>query len=160
MWLGTCTFPPMTQAQADPWLAALMQCQGMLNAFQLGDPMKASPRGTPLGTPVVNGSIAMVAGGIVLYSQGWTPSQTNLLLPGDYLQVGYRLHRVLDVVTSDSSGKAPINIWPSLREVPAGNEPIITTNPLGLFRLASNKGTWSSDYSKLTRLSFQISEYR
>jgi hypothetical protein len=160
MWSGTCTLPPLTQIQADEWISALMQMQGMTNACQLGDPLKTSPRGIVHGTPVVDGSIAVVAGGITLPTMGWTPSQINLLLPGDYLQVGYRLHRVLDAVISDSSGKAAINIWPSLREVPTGGEPIITSNPVGLFRLATNKGTWSSDFTKLTRLSFQISEFR
>jgi hypothetical protein len=160
MWSGTATLPPLTQAQANPWKAALLQLQGISNALQLGDPMGATPHGIVQGTPVFDGSIAVVAGGITLYTMGWTPSQLNLLLPGDYLQIGYRLHTVLDAVVSDSSGKAPINIWPSLREVPPNNEPIITTNPVGLFRLAANKVTWSSDFTKLTHLSFQVQEYR
>src|ERR1700733_12781504 len=67
---GTATYPALTQKQADPVLAALMQCQGMLNAFQLGDPLKTSPRGVVQGSPVVDGSIAVVAGGQVLYTAG------------------------------------------------------------------------------------------
>ncbi len=160
MWSGTATLPPLTQLQADEWISALMQLQGMSNAFQLGDPMKTSPRGSALGTPTANGAISMVAGGQTLYTQGWAASHTNLLLPGDYLQIGYRLHRVLDAVISDSSGKAPISIWPSLREAPLNGEAIVTTNPVGLFRLAANKGTWSSDSTSLTHLSFQFQEYR
>jgi hypothetical protein len=159
-WSGTATLPPLTQAQANPWKAALMQMQGMANAFQLGDPMGATPKGTVHGSPVVDGSIAVVAGGQVLPTMGWTPSQLNLLLPGDYIQVGFRYYTVLDEVISDSNGKAEINIWPSLREVPIGGQGIVTNNPVGLFRLANNKITWSADYTKLTRLSFQIQEYR
>jgi hypothetical protein len=160
MWSGTATLPPLTQKQFDPWKAALMQLQGMSNAFQLGDPMKSSPSGIVQGTPVVDGSVPVIGGGITLYTKGWTPSQINLLLPGDYLQVGYRLHTVLDEVISDSSGKASINIWPSLREVPLDGEAIVTNNPVGLFRLATNKGSWSADYTKLSHLSFQFQEYR
>jgi hypothetical protein len=157
---GTATLPPLTQTQADAWISALMQMQGMSNAFQLGDPLKKTPRGSALGAPTADGSIAMVAGGQVLYTKGWTASQLNLLLPGDYLQIGFRLHRVLDAVISDSSGKSAINIWPSLREVPVNGQALVLTNPVGLFRLASNKGAWSSSVDHLTHLSFQFQEYR
>jgi hypothetical protein len=159
-WSGTGTLPPLTQRQADAWLSALMQLQGMSNAFQLGDPLKATPSGKVQGTPVVDGSIPAGAGSQVLHTTGWTASQINLLLPGDYLQIGYRLHRVLDAVISDSAGKAAINVWPSLREVPQNGAAIITDNAVGLFRLTNNKNTWSADASKKTRLSFQFQEYR
>jgi hypothetical protein len=160
MWSGTLTLPPLTQGQADAWISALMEMRGMANAFQIGDPMKRVPSGSVSGVPVVDGSITVAAGGQTLYTKGWTASKFRLLLPGDYLQVGYRLHRVLDGVNSDSSGKAPINIWPSLREVPSDGESIVLSNPQGLFRLATNKRTWSSDYKRLTHLSFPIVEYR
>jgi hypothetical protein len=157
---GTATYPPLTQKQADPVLAALMQCQGMLNAFQLGDPLKTSPRGVVQGSPVVDGSIPVVAGGQVLHTTGWSATKSGLLLAGDFIQVGFRLHRVLDSVNSDNNGKAPINIWPSLREIPVANTPIITSNAVGLFRLASNKGTFSSGVDGLTHISYQFMEYR
>jgi hypothetical protein len=160
MWSGTATLPPLTQKQADAWISALMQMQGMANAFQLGDPLKKSPRGSALGTPVADGSIAMAAGGKTLFTENWNTLQTGLLLPGDYLQIGFRLHRVLDEVISDNNGKAPINIWPSLREVPVNGEPLVLNSPVGIFRLANNKGTWSSGVDLLTHLSFAFTEYR
>lgn len=160
LWTGTATLPPLTQAQFDPWKAALMQCQGMSNAIQLGDPMKATPRGNPQGTPVVSTSAAMVAGQITLPTQGWTPSTGNLLLPGDLIQIGYRLHVVLDEVISDANGDATLNAWPSLREIPVGGETVTTSNCVGLFRLAANSGTWSTDYTRLTSLSFKFQEFR
>lgn len=161
MWSGiTCTLPPLTQPQADDWISFLMECRGMANAFQLGDPLKKKPRGAVSGVPVVDGSVAVIAGGQTLFTKGWTPSKSRLLVPGDYLQVGFRLHRVLDPVDSDGSGKAAVSIWPSLREVPTDGETIVLNNPVGLFRLASNKRTWSEDYTGLTRLSFQAQEYR
>lgn len=160
MWSGTVTLPVLTQAQADNWISFLMEMRGMANAVQIGDPMKASPRGVPSGTPVVDGSVSMVAGGKILATTGWTASTNNLLQPGDYIQAGFRYHRVLDVVNSDSSGKAQISIFPSLREVFPNGQPVITSNPVGLFRLGSNQRTWSTDYTGLTRLSFKILEFR
>jgi hypothetical protein len=152
------TLPPLTQAQADAWIAALMQCQGMTNAIQIGDPLKITPRGNPVGAPTVDTSQAMAAGTNVLYTYGWQASSTSLLLPGDYLQIGFRIHRVLDQVNSGGDGKAAINIWPSLRETPSGV--VITSNAKGLFRLANNKNTWSADYTLLSSISFDVIEYR
>jgi hypothetical protein len=160
MWSGTVTLPPLTQVQADTWISALMECRGMALAIQIGDPMKSSPRGNPLGTPICPATPVDSFGSQVLHTVGWTPGKFGHLLPGDYLQVGYRYHRVLDIVSSDGSGAAAISVWPSLREAPAASAPIILANPRGLFRLGTNKRTWSSDVSRTTRISFPISEYR
>lgn len=160
LWSGKATLPQLTQVQADGWLAALMQLGGMTNAFMLGDPLKKTPRGSALGAPAVDGSIAMSAGGSTLYTYGWTASQNGLLLPGDYLQAGYRLYRVLDAVNSDSNGKAAISVGPSLREVPANGTPLVLNNAKGLFRLADNKVTWSADYTRLSSITITFMEYR
>lgn len=161
MWSGTMTLPPLTQAQADAWISALMECRGMANAIQIGDPLKTHPAGAAGGAPVVNASGgAMAIGTTTLYTHGWTPSKFRVLLPGDYVQIGYRFHRNLDVVNTDSSGNAVLSLFPSLREVPTDGEVLILNNPRGLFRLAQNKRTWSSDVTRLTRMSFPILEYR
>lgn len=159
-WTGTFTLPSLSQQQADLWLSALLQCRGMKNAFLIGDPLKKVPRGSAAGVPAVDGSAAMSAGSIVLPTAGWATSRANLLLPGDYIQVGYRLHRVLDPVNSDANGKASIAICPSLREIPQSGQLLVTQQPKGLFRLANNNNSWSADFTKLTNLSFQIAEYR
>lgn len=162
MWSGTLTMPPLEQALADNWIAFLMELRGMTNAFQLGDPLKQTPRGTPSGTPVVNNSLnnGNLAMSQALGTSGWTASATNLLLPGDYIQVGYRLYRVLDAVNADGSGNAMISIWPSLREVPTNSANVITSNTQGLFRLASNDRAYSFDITKLTHISFPFQEFR
>jgi hypothetical protein len=162
MWSGTATLAPLTVAQADDWEAFLMQLRGMSFAFQMGDPLKQTPRGTPSGTPQVdntqNGNNVAMSQSIG--TKGWTASTGNLLLRGDYIQVGYRLHRVLDAVTSDSNGNAVISIWPSLREQPTDSSNVITTGTQGLWRLAGPQRTWSFDVTQLTRISFKFQEYR
>jgi hypothetical protein len=159
---GTITLPTMTQEQADNWIAFLMELRGMANCFLIGDPMKTTPRGHVQGFPVVSMTTTgtNAVGSTTLYTRGWTPNQYRLLLPNDCMQIGYRLHRVLDVVDSDEYGNAQINIWPSIRDVLTDGEAITLNNPQGLFRLATNKRTWSSDYTQLTNLSFQILEFR
>lgn len=162
MWSGTLTLPPLTQYQADEWTSFLMELRGMANCFMLGDPFKPTPRGFVRGIPTANtpNSGVNVVGSPTLATQGWTPNQFALLLPGDYVQVGNRLHRVLDTVNSDGSGLATFQIWPSLREQPANNSTIVLNHPKGLMRLAQNKRTWSVGQSRTTRISIPFIEFR
>jgi hypothetical protein len=173
MWTGKVTLPPLVQTDAANWIAFLMQLRGMQNAFQLSDPMWQAPLGQPYGsTPVVNNGLSspLNNGGnptmsTTLGTSGWQANTSGLLLPADYIQVGYRFYRVLDNVTSDSSGNALINVWPSLRENHANGTAIITganggPAPMGLFRLAANERNFSFDITRLTNLSFNFQEWR
>lgn len=163
MWSGTMELPPLKQTQADQWIAFLMECRGMANAFQLGDPAKpVGPLGAAGSAPVVDGAVATnnAAMATTLFTRGWKPNSLRLMGPGDYLQLGYRLHRNLDWVSSDASGRAQLNLWPSLREQPADGAALVLNKARGLFRLATNKRTWNADFTRLTRISFQVMEYR
>lgn len=157
-WEGTFTLPPLLKSVAPSWIAFLMQLRGMSFAFQIGDPSQQLPLGNPQGTPVCSaGNYSMSQ---VLVTHGWTANAAGVLLPGDYIQIGYRLHRVLDTVNADSGGNATFNVWPTLREAPATNTAIVTEFTQGLFRLSANDVTWSTDFTRLTHLSFKFKEYR
>ena len=137
-WLqGRVSFPPMTRYASDMWSSFIMQCRGQSKAFMLGDPKAKLPKGCAMGSPVVNGASQT---GYSVITRNWSASVTSLLLAGDYIQIGYRMYKVLDNVTSDSSGNATLNIWPNLRDLPADGTTIQTRNCKGLFRLKSNNG--------------------
>jgi hypothetical protein len=162
-WSGTMTLPPLNVKEANVWSSFLMQCRGMANCFYLSDPMRQAPTGCIDGdsNPVVDLSFgALVAGSQSLYIRGLKPNTFGLLLPGDNIQIGNRLHRVLFPANSDSNGKCSFQIAPSLREAPTDGEAVIVKNAAGLFRLATNKITWSADVSFLSRMSFAVIEYR
>lgn len=159
LWGMMVTYAPLnTATEAPPFLAWLLQMRGMSRAVQMAPPEYQGPNGSPSGTPLVNG--AQVAAATTLVTNGWTPNTFGLLLPYDCIQIGFRLHRVLDTVNSDAEGNASFEIWPSLREDVATAAPVIIDNPLGLFRLAQNKRNWSTDQTKFTHLSFGLTEYR
>jgi hypothetical protein len=158
LWGMMLTYAPLTALQAAPLLAWLLQMRGMARAVQLAPPEYTGPQGSPSGSPVIIAETP--AASTSLATSGWPVSTAGLLKPFDCIQIGYRLHRVLDTVTSDSSGHATFEIWPSLREDASPSTPIIYTNPVGLFGLAANKRNWSADYTKLTHLSFPLVEYR
>lgn len=155
---GTFSLPPLTQAQADEWISALMLLRGPLNAFQIGDPLKKSPRGNPKGAPVVNGVVTATSNSIT--TRGWQASRIGVLQPGDYVQVGYRLYRSLVRVDTDASGDATFPVFPSVREDMADGVTIGLSKTKGLFRLVNNQNKWSTDYTRLSALSCQFVEYR
>lgn len=162
-WMGTITLPPLTQNQTDLWECFLAECRGIMNPFLLGDPRKSGPRGTLHSSkPVVDLSTAVTnnAGTTKLATRGWTANNFGLLLPNDYIQIGYRLHKNINPVNSDASGKAVLDIWPSLREQPTDGQQVILANPQGLFCLGDNKRGYSAEYTGLTKMSIPVMEYR
>ena len=136
-WEGQVSFRPMARYGFDMWTAFLAQCRGQSNAFAIGDPKARLPKGRALGAPVVNGAAQT---GYSLLTRGWVASITSILLPGDFIQIGYRLYKVLSPVNSDASGNAALAVWPNLRDQPADGTAIQTRNCKGLFTLKNNSG--------------------
>lgn len=133
--LAEVALPIQSKDEAGAWRAFLCSLQGVKGTFMLGDPLNTSPQGTAPGAPKVDGASQT---GRELATKGWTASQEGVLLAGDWIQVGQRLHMVLVDADSDGSGDATLDICPALRESPADNDTIITENAKGLFRLTSN----------------------
>ena len=138
-WEGQVSFPPMTRYSHDAWSAFLSQCRGESNAFMLGDPKAKLPKGSALGSPQVRGD---GQSGYALNTRGWNPGIASVLLFGDFIQIGYRLYKVLDAANSDGSrdGLATLAIWPPLRDLPADGTSIIARQCKGLFKLKNNNG--------------------
>jgi hypothetical protein len=161
-WELDVQLPPLTSAQIGAWRAWFAALRGKANIFAIGDRLGKTPTGTPSGAPVcVTSSTENQATANYIYTQGWTVSTNNLLLPGDYLQIGHRLHIVAGVtaINSDASGLATIEIWPSLRETASGVA-VQTSNCTGLFRLADNKRQFSENVTRLFGLTFKAIEAR
>lgn len=151
--------PPMTrEGGGDDWSAFLMQARGQVNAFLLGDATSKQPRGSNLttgATPLINGANQV---GYTLMTKGWVPNAQGVLKRGDWIQIIYRLHKVLDDVNADASGNATIAIWPPIRESPADGSTLTTTNTVGLFRLASNTNKFSINEASIFGFNFNIRE--
>jgi hypothetical protein len=161
MWTATLTLPSQSEVDVSPWKAFLGELRGMQNPMLLSDPLHLVPAGNPLGAPAIPATVVDTAGSIVLHVTGFTPNTYGNLLRGDYFQVGYRLHMIVGQdVDADASGNATMSIWPSLREAPTANAPIILDSPAGLFGLSANKRGWSSDYSGYSKISIPCMEYR
>lgn len=149
MWIAEVSLPPMTRAQAEPWVALLASLNGREGSFLLGDTANLAPRGAGTGTPLVNGASQA---GAALVTDGWTAGVTGILKAGDWLQLGSgssaRLYKVLADVNSNGSGQATLDIWPKLRSSPADNAAITISSPMGRFMLADDID-WTIDEQKI-----------
>jgi hypothetical protein len=152
---ASISMPALTHAQAQQWIAFLMSLRGQANVFQFGDPLAAVPRGSALGTPLVDGAGQT---GYLVATKGWTASAAGVLLPGDWIQIGYRIYRTLAIATADGAGKLVLSIWPQLRESPADGAAITLTNTKGLWRLMENARKWSITGSRMYGMQFNIRE--
>jgi hypothetical protein len=128
------TVAPCKWAQAAAWAAFIAKLKGPFGTFLIGNKL-ATTRGVATGTPTVFTTVA--SGSEIIYTTGWTPSTANILREGDYIQIGSRLYQVLKDVPSDINGRADLDVFPSVREALTAGQTIITSNPVGLFRLDS-----------------------
>lgn len=162
-WEADLQLPPMKGARAAEWEAFLASLQGRRRCFLLGDPDRATPRGAIGGSPVADsaGSPSVnLARTETLYIRGADANVSNWLRAADYIQLGTgtssRLHKVLQDVSTDSSGYATIPIWPGLYSDIADGATVTVTNAKGAFRLATNDAGWQSDAAKIYGFAFSV----
>jgi hypothetical protein len=137
IWTAHATLPPMNQQSFAPWLGFIHDCQGQANVFQLSLAQNPHPQTTGSsnkGKPIVTGTNPPMTN--TLTTSGWPASTFRVLMPGDYIQLGYRLYMITDQANSDSSGNCTLQVTPSLRETPTAGESVILNSPKGLFRMA------------------------
>ena len=155
-WEATITLPKMTADTVGAWRAFLAQCRGSLNVFALRDSANKGIAADEIGTPAVSGVNAAMSR--TLNIKGFPAGAARLLLPGDYLQLGRRLHRVLEQVDADDNGNGTAAIWPSIREAAADGDTIIFDKPTGLFRIMDNRRSTLTDETLLTGITFKAIE--
>lgn len=159
-WAISFNLPSITsRAVASEWIAFGAAMEGKYNRFLFGDPLGRAPRGVATGSPVVDG---LGQTGNTLITKGWTISTNNILMKGDYIQIGTglsaKLHMVIENANSDGSGVATLNIVPALRASPADGAAIIVNNARGVFKFTQNSFSWSASPGPVYRLSFDAVE--
>jgi hypothetical protein len=163
MWTGQFELPPMSRAEAAPWVAALTSLNGIEGTFCFGDPAWATPRGTATGTPLVKGASQT---GYDLITDGWT-ANIEALKRGDWLQIGLgssaRLYQVVNDANTGTNLLTYSNLftnaaWSKTLYSGAGTAPVVTAGYFGpygqpAFRLQANAGgSGGSDYSGIQQV--------
>lgn len=140
---ASVSYPFMPNAIARPWRVALMLLRGKLNVFQLGDPLNLGPQNAGAAAGTVTGS-GQTGYALITSSSG--------LLPGDWIQLGLRLHHVTSV------GGGNLTIWPPIRESPVDGTALTIANTRGLFRLTKNSTKIIVDEERFSSITFEIEE--
>ena len=152
----------MVRAEAEGVIAFLAKLNGREGTFLMGDPDGKTPRGAAAqapGTPLVKGA---GQSGTTLVIDGAPAGTSGYFRAGDYVSLGSglttRLYKVLEDADSDGSGTVTLTLWPSLRASPADNAPVVVSNTLGLWRLASDERAWEADAARLYGIGFTALE--
>ena len=135
-WTATIEFRNISLADARLLKAFMASLRGMSGRFYLGDYAHKIPAGTAAGTPRVKGASQT---GSTLLTDGWSPNQTALLVPGDYVAVNGELKIITATCSSNGSGEATITFEPPLRTSPIDVAPIITSQPTCTMRLVDDE---------------------
>lgn len=159
-WLeADIVLPPMARTDAAAWITFLTALNGREGTFLMGDPMGTSPQGNWGGSPKVFGAHAVQVKTIAM--DGFTAS-TGTVTGGDWIQRGSgtttHLHMVTKSATADGSGLLTLEIWPRLRVALADNDTFVTADTVGIWRLASNRRSWSLREASSYGLRFSAEE--
>jgi len=83
-------------------------------------------------------------------TSGWDPSETDVLLPGDYIEIeGSELKIVTSSVSSDANGEAIINFDPPIRTSPSNLSSVVRTNCKATMLLDTDESRWDTNNAGL-----------
>ena len=162
-WEASVSIPPVRKDLAEEWIAFLISLKGPVGTFYLGDPNMATPRGTiSAGALVTLASAASAGDETVALTKSGGPEKSNVLLPGDYIQIGTdssrTLHKVLNTVDWDANGAGTADIWPHIRGTVASGTSVVHQSTTGKFRLTSGLTSWSINNASTYGISFDAVE--
>jgi len=152
------TYGVMNRSMFMPVWAFLLKQKGSFESFTFIDPSTATPQGIATGTPLVVG--AHTAGDETIATDGWTASQTGILLAGDVLKFGghNQVYHLTDDADSDGAGASTLSIYPPLEEALANNESITVNDVPYTVKLVGDISERKTSAPSLIRYSFECRE--
>lgn len=145
-WEADVTLVAMKRDKYEIWNSFLMELDGPVGTFLMGDPNGSLPRGTARfnqGAPLVKGG---GQSGNTLLIDGLPVATPGFLLKGDYFQHGTgastRLYKLLRDVATNGDGEATLTFWPALRVSPADDDVVVLRNAKGIWSLTRPMHEW------------------
>ena len=151
-WRVKLTYRNITAADKAVMKAWLVQLNGQQHRFTLHD-HSLIQRGSFGGTPLVAGAGQT---GSTLSVNG-VSNVTNWIRAGDMFEVDGAL-KMQTIDATSSGGAVTLTFVPRIVSAPPNSDPIVTSNPSGLFMLASPTVQWSNAPNDLSNLSFDAIE--
>jgi len=146
-WAGVFTLMPDTHGGDLGALLGWLALVGKTESFFAFDPSHQTPK---LG--IVNGLLIDGAAqqGRSLAVKGGPVSTSNVLMAGDYVQVGTQYFRLTRDLDTDIAGKGTLSVWPAIRTSPAADAPVITDHPTIVARITSPIPEETTVYTRIT----------
>jgi len=144
-WEAEVTIRPLTHTEAKTFNAFISSCKGSLGTFKMGNPLDITS--VPATATLQNAHDAGSDGLRVAFAD------SRRISVGDYISISNHLYLVLG--RTSIGGGEKLDIMPSLRISAVQGQLIEATEPVGLWRLASNQTEW--DVSKSGHYSFTFS---
>ena len=135
-WMVSMQFEKLKRSEIASLEAFIAQLRGQANRALLWHHARENPRGSSPGAPLVNGAGQT---GSSINTDGWTASQSGILLKGDLFEFGGELKRMVVDADSDVSGESTLVFEPPIRVSPVDNAIITTVKPTAKFMLADNR---------------------
>jgi len=145
-WEAEVTIRPLTHTEAKTFNAFISSCKGSLGTFKMGN---------PLDVKTVDNATAVFQSA---HSEGDNAINVSFtgsarILVGEYISIANHLHLVLN--RTAVGGGESLDIIPPLRQSAVTGQTVVTDEPVGLWRLASNQTEWN--VSKNLHYSFTFS---
>lgn len=135
-WVMNVSLPDSLHVAAAAREAFIASFRGQVNWVSLWHFVRARPRGTMRGTPVLVGAHAQGASALSITSG----TAGSTLLAGDMLGVGGLLCMVQSDVTLDGSGAGSVPLVNRLRAGQSNGAAVTWDKPAALFRLLDHAG--------------------
>lgn len=148
-WSFTLELRRLTREEIQIAQGFFLTLEASLGLFRMHDPAARLPLGTATGTPVL--AATADPGDRTLSISGFTPSVSNILRAGDWIQIGDQLAKVVADTSSNASGVAAVTIWPKVMVEVASGQPVTVREAKGLFRFTTQLPEWTSDSSERGR---------
>lgn len=144
----------MKTADRAELIAFLMKLNGQQHRVNL--PFHAlDNQGAFGGTPLVAGASQT---GTSINIDGCSNSITDWMKAGDVFSFNGEMKVATADADTDGSGTTTLNFYPRIRTAPADNTAIETSNPTGVFMLASNSNSWTYRPHKFSDFSISFVE--
>lgn len=148
-WAFTMEIRRLTREEMQAAQGFFLALEASLNTFRMHDPAACQPLGVATGSPVLAATAA--SGARTLSISGFTPSVSNILRAGDWIQIGDQLAKVVADVSSSATGTASVTIWPKVMVEVASGQPVVVREAKGIFRFTSQLPEWTADAAERGR---------
>jgi hypothetical protein len=155
-WEINASWTNVEELEADELVSFFESLGGQRESFTMYPFHRPTPKGTSLGTPLVDGTGQI---GTSINTKGWDANQSEVLKAGDFFQIGDELKKITATTSSDASGNAVLEFIPPLRRETIDSANITINYPRGTFRLTTPKLDTSITTPILYALSITAREF-